>query len=213
MCSDNASGGLEAVDNGRRRLLVAASSAMAAIGLTAVAVPFIRSMDPSLRAKSAGASVKVDIAKLEYGQQVTIEWRGKPVWILRRSEEMLRMMEEPEHRKQLRDPDSKVYTQQPLYAQNAYRSIDAEYLVVIGICTHLGCVPNFRPEVAPEDLGAEWIGGYFCPCHGSRYDLAGRVYRGVPAPTNLVVPPYHFHTATLVEVGVDYEDAMQGGKG
>jgi len=200
------------VDSGRRRLLVVASGTAAVIGLAAVAVPFIRSMDPSLKAKTAGASVKVDFSKLEPGQQMTLEWRGKPVWILRRSEEMLRLMETPRHRKRLRDPDSAEYTQQPVYAHNAYRSINAEYFVVIGICTHLGCVPNFRPEVAPDDLGPEWVGGYFCPCHGSRYDLAGRVYSGVPAPSNLVVPPYYFHTATLVEIGIDYEDAMQGGK-
>lgn len=201
------------VDDGRRRLLVVASSAMTAIGLAAVTIPFIRSMGPSQKAKTAGASVKVDFSKLEIGQQITLEWRGKPVWILRRSEEMLRLMEAPQHRQRLRDPDSAELAQQPDYARNATRSINAEYFVVIGICTHLGCVPNFRPEVAPEDLGPEWVGGYFCPCHGSRFDLAGRVYSGVPAPTNLVVPPYHFHTTTVIEIGIDYEDAMQGGKG
>lgn len=205
--------GTSPVDDGFRRLLVVASSTMAAVGLTAVAIPFIRSMDPSQKAKTAGASVKVDFSKLEVGQQLTLEWRGKPVWILRRSEEMLRLMETPQHRQRLRDPDSMEYTQQSAYARNAHRSVNAEYFVVIGICTHLGCVPNFRPEVAPEDMGPEWIGGYFCPCHGSRYDLAGRVYSGVPALTNLVVPPHHFHTTTMIEIGVDYEDAVQGGKG
>ena len=212
MFSTELAAGIPPVNSGRRRLLVAVSGTMAAIGLTAVAIPFIRSMDPSQKARTAGASVKVDFSKLEIGQQITLEWRGKPVWILRRSEEMLRLMETPQHRQRLRDPDSAEYTQQPAYAQNAYRSINAEYFVVIGICTHLGCVPNFRPEVAPEDLGTEWVGGYFCPCHGSRYDLAGRVYSGVPAPTNLVVPPHHFHTQTMIEVGIDYEDAMQNGK-
>ena len=196
-------------DDARRRLLLVASGAVAAAGLTALAVPFISSMSPSLKARVAGASVTVDVSRLEYGQQITLEWRGKPIWVLRRSETMLQMMASPEHRARLRDPDSMEYTQQPSYAKNAWRSIEAEYLVVIGICTHLGCVPNFRPEVAPEDLGKDWIGGYYCPCHGSLYDLAGRVYQGVPAPSNLVVPPYHFHTATVVEIGIDYETAMQ----
>ncbi len=201
------------VDDGRRRLLIAATSTVAVVGLAAVAVPFIRSMDPSQKAMTAGASITVDIGKLEYGQQMTLEWRGKPVWVLRRSEEMLNIMETEKHRARLRDPDSKELTQQPGYAQNVYRAIEAEYFVVIGICTHLGCVPNFRPDIAPEDLGPEWDGGYYCPCHGSLYDLSGRVYRGVPAPSNLVVPPYHFHAAMVVEIGVGYDDAVQNGKG
>jgi len=186
----------------RRRMLVAGATVVGGIGLGAVAIPFIKYMEPSDRARNAGAPVTADVSKLEPGQQITVGWRGQPIWFLRRTDEMLKTMQLDKHRIKLLDPDSEVATQQPAFAQNAARSIHEEHLVVIGICTHLGCVPTYRPEFAPEDLGPEWDGGYFCPCHGSRFDLAGRVYKGVPAPTNLVVPPYRYLTDTLIEVGV-----------
>lgn len=187
----------------RRRILLAASAAVGAAGLAAVAVPFIASMLPSTRARVAGAAVQVDISKLEPGQQITVEWRGRPIWVLRRTAEMLERMRTPSHLQRLRDPDSNVYKQQPDYARNPYRAIHSEHLVVIGICTHLGCVPSFRPEIAPADLGPDWIGGYFCPCHGSRFDFAGRVFVGVPAPLNLVIPPYRYLSGSLIEIGAD----------
>jgi len=186
----------------RRRMLIAGATVVGGIGVVAVAIPFIKYMEPSDRARNAGAPVTVDISKLEPGQQITVGWRGQPIWFLRRTDDMLKTMQLETHLAKLRDPDSEVETQQPAYAKNATRSIHKEHLVVIGICTHLGCVPTYRPDIAPADLGPEWDGGYFCPCHGSRFDLAGRVYNGVPAPTNLVVPPYRYVTDTVVEVGV-----------
>ena len=158
------------VDHGKRRILTVAATVMGGIGAAYVATPFVLSMDPSARAQAAGAPVDIDISKLEYGQLMTVEWRGKPVWILRRSEAMIKSLTEISD--QLRDPNSDELTQQPLYAKNLYRSVNPEYMVMIGICTHLGCAPTFRPELAPDDLGAKWKGGFFCPCHGSRYDLA-----------------------------------------
>jgi ubiquinol-cytochrome c reductase iron-sulfur subunit len=193
------------VDLKRRRMLLAATTVAGGIGAVYVATPFILSMDPSAKAKAAGAPVEVDISKLVPGQLLTVEWRGKPVWVLRRSPAMLSAMEAVAG--QLRDPQSDELTQQPHYAKNPQRSVKPEYMVMIGICTHLGCAPTFRPEFAPPDLGPEWKGGFFCPCHGSRYDLAGRVYAGVPAPSNLVVPPYHFVTDTLLVVGAGPEGA------
>jgi len=160
-------------------------------------------MDPSLKAQAAGAPVDVDVSKLKVGQLMTVEWRGKPIWILRRNQEILDRMEELND--MLRDPHSEELSQQPTYAKNEYRSIKPEYMVMEGICTHLGCAPTFRPEIAPADLGAKWKGGFFCPCHGSRYDLSGRVYAGVPAPSNLKVPPYRFVTDTRIMIGVDPE--------
>lgn len=191
------------VDLKRRRFLVAATTVAGSIGIIAAAVPFISAMNPSARARSAGAPVNVDVSKLEPGQQITVKWRGKPVWILRRTPQMLEDLRSAELRERLRDPDSAVASQQPVYAKNEFRSIESEHLIVIGICTHLGCVPTFRPDVAPVDLGPDWPGGYFCPCHGSRFDLAGRVFKGVPAPTNLVVPPYRFLSESQIQVGED----------
>jgi len=193
----------ETIDRKRRRLLIAAATMVGGAGVVAAIVPFVDSWNPSERARSAGAPVSVDFSKLEPGQQIAVNWRGKPVWVLRRTPKMLEDLHSPAIRESLRDPDSKVETQQPAYAQNEFRSIKTEYLVVIGICTHLGCVPTFRPDVAPADLGPGWLGGYFCPCHGSRFDLAGRVYKGVPAPTNLVIPPYRFISDTKVMIGED----------
>ncbi len=191
------------VDLKRRRFLVTATTVIGSIGVAALAVPFISAMNPSARARSAGAPVRVDFSKLEPGQQITVNWRGKPVWILRRTPQMLDDLRSAEFQARLQDPESQVTSQQPDYAQNTYRSIEAEYLVVIAICTHLGCVPSFRPDRAPIDLGADWPGGYFCPCHGSKFDLAGRVYKAMPAPTNLVIPPYRFLADTELIVGED----------
>ena len=164
-------------------------------------IPFISSWSPSEKAKSAGAPVEVDVSKVQPGQQIIVEWRGKPVWIVRRTEKMLADMESLNG--SLADPASEGGGIQPEYAANATRSIKPELSILVGICTHLGCSPTFRPEVAPADLGSEWKGGYFCPCHGSRFDLAGRVYSGVPAPTNLEVPPHFYKTDNIVLVGAD----------
>ena len=191
------------VDHGKRRILTAAATVMGGIGAAYVATPFVLSMDPCARAQAAGAPVDVDISKLQNGQLMTVEWRGKPVWILRRTDEMIKRSEELTSL--LRDPGSEELTQQPHYAKNDYRSINPEYMVMIGLCTHLGCAPTYRPDLAPEDLGQDWKGGFFCPCHGSKYDLAGRVYAGVPAPSNLVVPAYRFVTETRLLIGVDPE--------
>jgi len=194
---------------GRRRLLIATTTAVGVAGLAAVSVPFFKTWLPSERARAAGAPVKVDISKLESGQQIAVEWRGKPLWVLYRSEAMLQRLRSASLRRRLVDPDSAVESQQPAYARNMLRSLHPEHLVVIGICTHLGCVPLFRPDVAPTDLGADWPGGYFCPCHGSRFDFAGRVFKNVPAPTNLVIPPYRYLSKSLIEIGVDSDQAGQ----
>jgi ubiquinol-cytochrome c reductase iron-sulfur subunit len=197
--------GNDDVDQGKRRILLAAATAMGGIGVAYVATPFVLSMDPSARAEAAGAPVEVDISKMEFGQLLTVEWRGKPVWIIRRDEQMLKNMASLDSL--LRDPHSDELSQQPRYAKNDDRAINPEYMVMIGICTHLGCAPTYRPEIAPADLGPQWKGGFFCPCHGSRYDLAGRVFAGVPAPSNLVVPPYRYVTSTRILIGVDPEHA------
>jgi len=193
------------VDLHKRRILTAAAGVVGGIGVAYVATPFILSMDPSLKAQAAGAPVEVDVSKMKVGQLITVEWRGKPIWILRRDKSLLDRMETLND--QLKDPHSKEQSQQPTYADNEFRSIKPEYMVMIGICTHLGCSPTFRPEIAPADLGPEWKGGFFCPCHGSRYDLSGRVYAGVPAPSNLQVPPYRFVTDTRIMIGVNPEHA------
>jgi len=187
----------------RRRFLTKATTVIGAVGVAAVSVPFVMSWSPSERARNAGAPVTFDLSKLEPGRQVTVEWRSKPVFVLRRTPEILQRLETVAHLQQLRDPNSEVSTQQPEYAANAVRSIREEYLIVTGICTHLGCVPTFRSDIAPDDLGPDWIGGYFCPCHASRFDFAGRVLKNVPAPTNLVVPSYRYISDTLIEIGVD----------
>ncbi|GMQ75142.1 MAG: ubiquinol-cytochrome c reductase iron-sulfur subunit [Gammaproteobacteria bacterium] len=189
------------IDLQRRRFLTASVAVVGAAGAAGAALPFIASWQPSERTIAAGAPVVVDFSKLEPGQQLTVEWRRQPIWVLRRTPEMLATLPTLDGR--LRDPNSDVETQQPIYARNAVRSIREEYLVVIAICTHLGCVPSFRPDIAPADLGPSWPGGYFCPCHGSRFDFAGRVFRGVPAPTNLVIPPYKFVSDTVVAIGID----------
>lgn len=193
----------EGVDRGRRRFLVAATSVVGAAGGVAVAVPFLSTWKPSARAQAAGAPVEVNVAAIEPGQQINVGWRGRPVWIVRRTQEMIDRLEE--NRPRLRDPDSLTVSQQPAYAQNEFRSIRPEFLVLIGICTHLGCSPAFRPQVASADMGSDWLGGWLCACHGSRFDLAGRVYRNVPAALNLEVPPHRFLDDNVILVGVDAE--------
>lgn len=187
----------------RRKLLVTATSVVGAAGLAASAAPFIASMNPSERARAGGAPVDADFSRLDLGVLLRTEWRGKPVWVLRRTEAMLRVMQDPAHLARLADPASAVSNQQPAYARNATRSINPQVLVLVPVCTHLGCVPTFRPDVAPADLGPDWHGGFFCPCHGSKFDLAGRVYRNVPAPTNLVIPPHSYLTNAKVKIGED----------
>jgi len=190
------------VDRTKRRLLTAATTVVGGAGLAMATVPFIRSMSPSARSRAASAPVKVDVSKLPPGEQARVEWRGMPVWVLHRSAEMLAGLEKTLLLQQLRDPDSLEETQQPAYAQNAYRSIKPEYLVVIGVCTHLYCVPTFRLEVTAAVRRGDWPGGYICSCHGSRFDLAGRVFKGVPAPSNLMVPPYRYVDDKVIECGV-----------
>lgn len=190
----------EAPDLARRRALVAGTSVLGGIGVAAAAAPFIWSMQPSERAKAAGAPVEADIAKLEPGALMTVEWQGRPVWILHRTGEMLRRLGEDDRR--LSDPGSAVL-QQPAYCRNPARSIKPEYLVSVALCTHLGCVPTFRPDIAPADLGHEWPGGFYCPCHGSKFDLAGRVHKGVPAPTNLEIPRHAYLSDVRLIIGTD----------
>ncbi len=184
---------------GRRKLLIAASATVGAVGVVGAAVPFVRSWNPSAKAKAAGAPVEANISKLEVGQKLVVEWRGRPVWIVRRSEKTLQDLEQSVV--PLRDPASNE-SKQPEFAHNTHRSIKPEFLILTGICTHLGCSPTYRPEVGAADLGGdEWMGGFFCPCHGSKFDLAGRVYKSVPAPTNLEVPPYYFVNDDVVVIG------------
>jgi ubiquinol-cytochrome c reductase iron-sulfur subunit len=190
----------QGVDNKRRRVLIAATGVVGAVGIGYVAVPFIASLNPSARARAAGAPVEADISKLESGAILRVKWRGKPVWVVNRTKEMLAAL--PGLDPELVDPNSDSSIQ-PEYCKNATRSIKPEYLVAVGICTHLGCSPTYRPEVAPPDLGPDWKGGFFCPCHGSRFDLAARVFQGSPAPTNLVIPKYSYLSDTLIRIGED----------
>ncbi len=190
----------DGVDLKKRRFLTAATSVVGAVGAGYVIYPFLASWAPSEKARAAGAPAEADIGKLEPGQMISVKWRGKPVWVVRRTEQNLEDLAKLTDR--LADPNSEL-PQQPDYCRNEHRSIKPEYLVAIGICTHLGCSPTYRPDVAPADLGQDWVGGFFCPCHGSRFDLAARVYAGVPAPTNMVIPPYHFLSDTRILVGED----------
>ncbi|SHE98440.1 ubiquinol-cytochrome c reductase iron-sulfur subunit [Microbulbifer donghaiensis] len=193
----------DGVNVGRRRFLTAATSVVGGAGAVGVAVPFVASWNPSAKAKAAGAPVKYNISKLEPGQMVTVEWRGKPVYVVRRTEQVLENLTKIEPL--LRDPNSEESIQPP-YVNPENRSINPQLLVLVGLCTHLGCAPMYRPEVGATDLGGdEWMGGFFCPCHGSKYDMAGRVYKGVPAPTNLDVPPYSYEGDDVIVIGVDQE--------
>lgn len=192
------------VDNRRRRLLTIATTGVGLAGAAGLAVPFAGSMLPSEKAKAAGAPVEVDISKIEAGQQITVEWRGKPVWIIKRSPEVLDLL--PGMNDRLADPDSDQ-DQQPEYARNPYRSIKDDILVLVGICTHLGCSPKYQPEIGAVSFDDDWKGGFLCACHGSKFDLAGRVYSGVPAPTNLIVPPYQYLSDDVLLIGEDGEVA------
>ncbi len=188
----------EGVDNNRRHFLGIATGVVGAVGAVGVAVPFLASLRPSERAQALGAPVEVSVGAMQPGEMVRVVWRGKVVYVLRRSADMLERLDS--NVDQLRDPDSQTVEQQPEYAVNATRSVKPEFLVVEGVCTHLGCAPLMDFEVRPEEA---WNGGFFCPCHGSKFDLAGRVYKGVPAPTNLVVPPYRFVRDDLILIGQD----------
>lgn len=185
----------DGLDNNRRRFLTAATVVVGAVGTVAVAVPFLSSWSPSARAKTAGAPVEANIGKLEPGQLIIVKWRGKPVWVVRRDEKALATL--PKVADQLRDVDSNESIQ-PEYAKNEYRSRKPEFLIMEGICTHLGCSPTYVPEIT-----ADFEGGFFCPCHGSKFDFAGRVYQGVPAPTNLPVPPHYFVSDDVILIGED----------
>ncbi|MEI8362863.1 MAG: ubiquinol-cytochrome c reductase iron-sulfur subunit [Betaproteobacteria bacterium] len=189
--------------NLEKRKFLIASSAVGTLGCVAVAVPFVKSMTPSERAKAAGAPVEVDISKIAPGTMMTVEWRGKPVWIINRTSEMI--AELAKHDDQLTDPKCDVTSQQPSYCKNTDRSIKPNLAVVVGICTHLGCSPTAKLQ-AKGDMGDTWSGGFFCPCHGSKFDLAGRVFKGSPAPINLVVPPHKYLTENTLLIGVDTEE-------
>ena len=191
------------VDAGRRRFLTASVAVVGGVATVGVAVPFVAAWQPSERARAIGAPIEVDISKLEPGQMLTEKWRGQPVWIVSRTPEILEALPRIDDR--LRDPES-TENQQPQYAKNEFRSIKPEIVVLIGICTHLGCSPlRVRQDQAP--LGTGWPGGFFCPCHGSKFDYAGRVYAGVPAPTNLVVPPHKYLSDTRILIGAGEESA------
>jgi len=188
------------IDKKRRHFLTAAATVVGGAGALATAIPFVSALSPSAKTKAIGGPIEADISGLKPGEMQIEKWRGKPVWILRRSEESVAELSGMSD--MLRDPDSEV-EQQPEYAKNEYRSVKPEYLVVVGLCTHLGCSPKYRTKDDSEGLGADWKGGFFCPCHGSKFDLAGRVYKGVPAPANLVVPKYQFINETIILIGDD----------
>ena len=192
------------VSGGRRRFLTATASVVGGVGLGFTAVPFISAWQPSERTRAIGAPVQINVSKLEPGQLITVLWRGKPVWVVRRTLESLDALSALDPI--LRDPDSEVTGQQPEYARNQHRSLKPEYLVLVGICTHLGCSPQYVVAAGADryNLGGDWPGGFFCPCHGSKFDLAGRVYPGVPAPTNLEVPPHRYLDGDRIEIGVDH---------
>ena len=199
--------GSNGINSGRRKFLTAATSLVGVAGAVGIAVPFVGSWNPSAKAKAAGAPVKADISKIEPGQLVVVEWRGKPVYVVNRTDAQLEML--PSMNERLKDPDSQASIQ-PAYIEGIDRAIRPNLLVIVGLCTHLGCAPTFRPEVGAADLstsGQQWEGGFFCPCHGSKFDLSGRVYSGVPASTNLEVPPHTFEGEKVLVIGVDWEAA------
>ena len=193
----------EGVNQTRRRVLTGTTCVVGAVGAVGAMVPFVGSWQPSARAKAAGAPVKIDIGKIQPGEMITEAWRSQPIYVLRRTPEAVQALAELEDR--LKDPGSED-SKQPEYVDSKKRGIKDEYLILVGLCTHLGCAPAYRPEVGAADLSKgdeEWLGGFFCACHGSRFDLAGRVHKGVPAPTNLVVPPHHYESDNVVVIGVD----------
>ncbi|MES2534660.1 MAG: ubiquinol-cytochrome c reductase iron-sulfur subunit [Pseudomonadota bacterium] len=187
-----------------RRTLLAATVGLGSIGVVASAIPFLKSMAPSEAARAAGAPAETDLSKIAPGKLVTVEFRGRPVWVLHRTDEMVKSLGKSEA--QLADPESER-SEQPPYAKNPVRSIKPQFFIATGVCTHLGCIPSFRPEPGAADLGADWPGGFYCPCHGSRFDLAGRVYVNVPAPTNLEIPPHVYLSDTRVLIGSDKNPA------
>jgi len=200
----------EGVDVRKRRFLTGATTVVGGVGAAFVATPFVQSWLPSAKARAEGAPVEVNIKELEEGARISVIWRGKPVWVVRRTQKMLDTLDEVAG--ELRDPESKE-PQQPTYCQNKYRSIKKPLLVMVGLCTHLGCVPEYRPLAKGGQLD---YSGFFCPCHGSKYDISGRVYQGVPAPLNMVVPPYHYEKdnageENLIMVGVDPAEGGQEG--
>jgi ubiquinol-cytochrome c reductase iron-sulfur subunit len=188
------------VDQSKRKFLIAATSVAGGVAAAAVAVPFVTSMMPSERAKAAGAPVEADISKIESGSMITVEWRGKPVWIVNRSQAMLDNL--ANHDDKLSDPKLEVTSQQPEYCANPARAIKSNIIVLVGICTHLGCSPSPKLQTG-ADMGTDWPGGFFCPCHGSKFDLAGRVFKGSPAPINLVVPPHKYISDSVLLIGAD----------
>jgi ubiquinol-cytochrome c reductase iron-sulfur subunit len=188
----------EEIDAARRCFLMRATTAVGGIGIAATAVPFVSYLMPSADTEAMGGPIEVDISPLQPMQQLTVVWRGKPVWLIRRTEAMLQTLPKLDH--ELRDPLSEE-DQQPPYAKNIYRSIKPEYFIAIGVCTHLGCIPNYRPD--PGGISPDWLGGFYCPCHGSKYDLSGRVFKGVPAPLNLVIPSYAYLSDSKVLIGED----------
>src|SRR5688572_9913792 len=191
----------EQIDGGRRHFLLVATTVTGIAGAAMTAVPFLASWKPSARAQALGAPVEQDISRLEPGAMLKVNWRGQAIFIVRRSPEMMKQLETPELADRLRDPKS----EQPKYAQNETRSLKPDVLVLVGVCTHLGCAPLGRFQPQDAELGADWPGGFYCPCHGSKFDLSGRVFKDVPAPTNLKVPPYRFINEGLVQIGVDAE--------
>jgi ubiquinol-cytochrome c reductase iron-sulfur subunit len=196
------------INTGRRRFLTATTAVVGAVGAGFVAVPFIKSWNPSARAKLAGAPITADISALGEGQRLMVEWRGQPIWIVKRSKAILDAL--PTLDSRLRDPKSTNRDQQPAYIKGELRSIKPEISVLVGLCTHLGCSPEMKAEIRPEPFDPEWKGGYFCPCHKSRFDMAGRVFQGVPAPINLLVPPHHYENDTTIVIGVDPSSPSQG---
>lgn len=188
-------------DLSRRHFLTVATSVVGGVGVVMAAAPFVASFRPSARAQALGGPVEVDIGKLEDGAMVRVVWRGRPVWILRRNPDMLKRLHGVPA-SELKDPDS-AESEQPAYAKNVDRALKPDILVMVGVCTHLGCAPIERFDVAPPDLGPNWVGGFYCPCHGSRFDLAGRVMVGSPAPTNLPIPPYRFVGDNMILIGDD----------
>ena len=193
------------VNTGRRRFLTATTAVVGAVGAGIAAVPFIKSWNPSARAKLAGAPVTADISGLQEGQRLILEWRGQPIWIVKRSKAVLDAL--PTLDANLRDPQSENLDQQPASIKGVTRSLKPEISVLVGLCTHLGCSPEMAAEIKPEPYDPNWKGGYFCPCHKSRFDMAGRVFQGVPAPTNLVVPPHYYENDTTIVVGLDPQGA------
>ena len=195
----------DTVNLGRRRFLTATTAVVGGVGTLAAAVPFLRSWQPSAQALVAGAPITVDISKLEVGQRQIAMWRGQPIWIIKRTPEVL--AELPKLDDRLKDPKNDNADQQPDYAKNETRSIKPEVLVLVGVCTHLGCSPQFKPKEMSPDMGADWAGGFYCPCHGSKFDFAGRVYKGAPAPINLQVPRYTYLADTKILIGEDKKGA------